>query len=435
MAVSNQFSWRWPYRYNLPIVPDDRYPPDFDPAAAYSRGPVAAALWGAFLGCSWTWVIGMVFPALLLRDHALPGWVVFAVPNVVGAAAMGWVLYRPQRSLTIVRKHGKACHAFTNITVAFHLFVIAWLFSLLFGLAAVPMVVLAIGLCATLGLRNKRSAMLFVAAGLALLSWGAFSYATKMQGAWSLAHWVVPSDQLTRLTTTDLLFFAPCALAGFALCPYLDLTFHRANYSTAPGTGAAAFTFGFGVVFCSMIVFSVCYGAQLLAFIHGEPDAELPGYWLVVLAVHLSLQAGFTITVHVRESIEDPRNKTTWLIAAGGIAVLLGLAARLEALPDHPITGGLTWGEAGYRGFLLLYGTVLPAYVWLMILPRLRGPVSTTGDRAKGVTYVATCVSSYVFGWIAFVQGRFAALLLIVIVFILARIVVELLPRESQGAG
>ena len=410
---------------------NDPYPSIPTPDTPLTRGPCAALFWGAFLGCSWTWVIGMIFPALLLRDYGLWGWVVFAVPNVVGAAAMGAVLSKPERSAKIVREHGQACHWFTVITVAYHLFVIAWLFARLFGLGAVPMVVVAVGLCVAIGMRNKRSAMLFVAAGVALLSWGAFSYAVRMDGAWSLAKFVEPGGEATRLGMTDLLLFLPCSIFGFALCPYLDLTFHRARYSTSPGTGVAAFVFGFGFVFFSMILFSVCYGAQLLPMIQGDPEAELPGYWLVVLAVHLSLQAGFTITVHVRESIENAKANTALLVAMGGLAIMLGLATRIDSLPASPLIGELTGGEAGYRGFLLLYGTVLPAYVWLMMIPRLRGPVSSKGRFAQRVTYAATCFSTYPLGWIAFVQGRSPAIVFIVLIVVVSRVIVEALPRHA----
>lgn len=48
--------------------------------------------WAAYLACSWTWCIGMFLPVLLVRDYGVWGFVVFAVPNVVGAGAMGWVL-------------------------------------------------------------------------------------------------------------------------------------------------------------------------------------------------------------------------------------------------------------------------------------------------------------------------------------------------------
>src|SRR6266404_3216610 len=50
--------------------------------------------WAVFLAVSWTWCIGMFLPVLLVRDYGLWGWIVFAVPNMIGAAAMGWVMHR-----------------------------------------------------------------------------------------------------------------------------------------------------------------------------------------------------------------------------------------------------------------------------------------------------------------------------------------------------
>lgn len=412
-------------------MPDDSHPAIPTRDTPLTRGPWAVVLWGAFLGSSWTWVIGMLFPAMLLRDFGLWGWVVFAVPNVVGAAAMGTVLFRPERSISLVQKHTSACHAFTIVTVGFHLFVVVWLFSRLFGVAAVPMLVAAIGLCAVIGLRNRQTAMLGVAAGATLLSLGCFSYAAQMDGAWSAASngWTLPDGDATRLTRLDLLLFLPCSVFGFALCPYLDLTFHRARASTTPKTGALAFAFGFGIVFASMIVFSICYGGQLLPMINGDLEAKLPGYWLVVLALHLTLQAGFTVTVHVRESIERPAMNTSLLVGFGGLAIMLGLASRLDSLPASSLTGGLTWGEAGYRAFLLLYGTALPAYVWLMMIPT-RGTLTAVGRSARRTIYVATCVSTYALAWIAFVQGRSLAILAIVVIIVVSRLAVDLLPRQ-----
>jgi len=418
-------------RYNLRPVTDTAYPYQPEPGEPLTRGAGAAVLWGAFLGSSWTWVIGMVLPALLLRDYGLLGWIAFAVPNVLGATAMGAVLYRPAWSVAIVRKHAAACQQFSVITVAYHLFVVAWLFGRLFGLAAVPMLVVAIALCATIGFRNRRSAMLIVAAVVTLLSWGCFSWATQGPGAWALTQWAWPAEGVNRLTTFDLWMFVPCALTGFALCPYLDLTFHRARINTSPGTGVAAFAFGFCVVFCLMIVFSICYGGQLLPFVAGESDAELAGFWLVLLGLHLSLQAGFTITVHVRELIEDASANRPWLVAAGGVAILLGLLARLSTLPASPITGGLTWGEAGYRGFLLFYGTIFPAYVWLVMIPT-RGRLTPRARSIRRSLFAGSCGLTYVLGWLAFVMGHSRAIPAIFGVLLVARVVVELLPRETS---
>lgn len=414
---------------------NDHYPIQPEPGEALTRGPWAAVLWGAFLGCSWTWVIGMVLPALLLRDYGLFGWIAFAVPNVIGAALMGLVLLKPQWSVNIVQKHRLACQQFSVITVAYHLFVVAWLLSKLFGHAAVPILVVAIGLCASLGFRNRSIAMLYVAAGVAIVSWGCFSYATQLPGAWTLADWAWPTEGVNRLTKTDLLWFAPCALFGFALCPYLDLTFHRARINTSPGTGVGAFFFGFGIVFCSMIVFSICYGAKLLPFIQGDADAELTGAWLVILAIHLTLQAAFTVTVHVREMMEDRKANIPWLVTAGGIAILLGLFARISVLPDHPITGGLSWGEAVYRGFLLFYGTVLPGYVWLIMIRPIRGQLSGLSNELRNLTYAICCGLSLALGWVGFTIGETGKLPYLFGVFIVGRIVVELLPRESGQAA
>jgi len=378
----------------------------------------------------------MVFPALLLRDYGLYGWFVFAIPNVLGAAAMGLVLYRPQWSATIVRNHRAACQNFTVITVAFHLFVVAWLFSKLFGLAAVPMLVVAVALCASLGMRNRNTAMLFVAVGVAVMSWGCFSWATQAPGAWALADWAWPTAGINRLTKTDLLWFTPAAFFGFALCPYLDLTFHRARINTSPGTGVAAFALGFGIVFCSMIVFSVCYGAQLLPFIQGEEDAELSGLWLVLLAIHLTLQAGFTITVHVREAMEDSQANLPWLVVAGALAILLGLAARFEGLPAFPrLLADLSWGEAGYRVFLLFYGTVLPGYVWLIMIPRLRGPLTAVGKDLRIFIYSIVCGISLALAWVGFGMGDSKTLPYLFAVFIAGRVAVELLPKADAATS
>ena len=95
-----------------------------------SAGPL---VWAAFLGCSWTWCIGMFLPVLLVRDYGVWGWVVFAVPNVLGAAAMGWVLSDPARSSQLVERHRAACVCFSLITIVFHVFFVRWLVGRMLG--------------------------------------------------------------------------------------------------------------------------------------------------------------------------------------------------------------------------------------------------------------------------------------------------------------
>src|SRR4051812_22981962 len=57
-----------------------------DNESQQGESPTRPVLWAIFLGVSWTWVIGMFLPVLLVRDYGLLGWVVFAIPNVIGAA-------------------------------------------------------------------------------------------------------------------------------------------------------------------------------------------------------------------------------------------------------------------------------------------------------------------------------------------------------------
>src|SRR5688572_9226592 len=80
-----------------------------------------------FLAASWTWVIGMFLPVLLVREYGVWAWVIFAIPNCVGAAAMGWTLRTPVQSRDMVDAHAVACRAFSLVTIAFHVFVVGWI--------------------------------------------------------------------------------------------------------------------------------------------------------------------------------------------------------------------------------------------------------------------------------------------------------------------
>src|SRR5882724_1907679 len=96
----------------------------------HSAQPLA---WAAFLACSWTWCIGMFLPVLMVRDFGLLGWIVFAVPNIVGAAAMGWVLSKPGTAQRLAKDHALACQCFSTVTVTFHCFFVGWIVRAMLG--------------------------------------------------------------------------------------------------------------------------------------------------------------------------------------------------------------------------------------------------------------------------------------------------------------
>src|SRR6185437_16162306 len=97
------------------------------------RSRLLALGWAAFVAVSWTWCIGMYLPVLMIRDFGLGAWFVFAIPNIVGAAALGWVLHRPGAAAELSRRHWPAAVAFSIVTVLFHAFFVGWIVRALIG--------------------------------------------------------------------------------------------------------------------------------------------------------------------------------------------------------------------------------------------------------------------------------------------------------------
>ena len=351
-------------------------------------GPLRAIVWAFFLGCSWTWVIGMCFPVLLVRDHGIAGWWVFAIPNVLGAAAMGWVLTRTGAD-TIRRNHPGALRWFSDVTLAFHVFVFFWLGHALFGPAAWAAVLLPLAFWPAPRRHLLGRWLPWAAIPVALLSWGAFqmlgplaNQAPGLDGTLARQPWHgIRGESIAgdwRRNDGAVLFFLAPSILGFLLCPYLDASFNRARAALGRGPGRAAFTLGFGFVFASMIVLSLVYAGMIEPLWRTDPptaDRLLSPAWRIILGVHMLVQGAFTVCVHLRERGElDPEqhqlSPLTVLIAA---ALLLAAAAanplRLEVLGTLEQTLGQSLGEWGYRVFLLAYGAIFPGYVWLRVLP------------------------------------------------------------------
>ncbi|BAM02541.1 hypothetical protein [Phycisphaera mikurensis] len=394
------------------------------------RGPEAAVLWAFFLGCSWTWIIGMFFPVLLVRDFGLWGWVAFATPNAAGAAAMGWVLRTPQAAASLREKHAGAVRGFTDVTLAFHVLVLLWLGYRLFGPAvlaalAVPTLILPAARRRAWGARLP-----LLAIGVALLSWGCFFFMTGLPDASLGASFAAPAGLPDRLGPEALLAFGFAAAVGFACCPYLDATFLRARAATDAATGRTAFTLGFLGVFLSMIVGSLLYAGLLIPAFAGE-DPALPPVWSIVLGLHVLVQVVFTLACHLRERGDlDPDGRHLFVPAA---LVLLALLAvlfgdhRLAWLAGPGRPAGPTVGEAAYRLFLLAYGMVFPAYVWLCVLRR--GPL----HRGVLVRFAVTASVAMGLGVAGFIAGRWPFLLGALAVVTVAKAVPVMAPPAARA--
>jgi hypothetical protein len=301
--------------------------------------------------------------------------VVFAVPNCLGAAAMGWTISSAQASARLVESHRAACRAFSFVTITFQLFFAAWVVRRISPIggglaitAAVAAFIYAIG--AWRGDRGWRLA----AAGAASISLAAMIF--------GFAHHVIPAFPPPRRASMDLLWLALVCAFGFALNPYFDLTFHRARQliGGAPSDADAsdrndqrparfAFGFGFGVLFLIMIAFTLAYsGAAMRLPIRGAAAWML--FW------HLSVQLGFTVAAHARElCAHDSADRFTCRACAAALVGAVLIAAALAAFPARAVfLRGMDSGEFIYRALMSFYGLIFPAYAWICMCPTWRAP-------------------------------------------------------------
>lgn len=342
--------------------------------------------WSAFLGCSWTWCIGMFLPALLVRDYGVVGWIIFAIPNVIGAAAMGAVLQEARASRRFVDKHRAACTAFSAVTILFHIFFLAWVVRGLVG-PAVAWLALPFTIVFLWALWTDRRAT--VTGWLVLLcSLAIFAASVGIAPP--------PPAPFTTFGTAPLANFlgltAVCFF-GFTFCPYLDLTFHRARRATGRNNGVTAFFAGFGGCFAVMIIFSLWYARWLI-----------PGNWALLprrlawlIALHMLIQSAFTIAAHIRSMVADWRIGSGRGLLLGGLpAVALLVAYSLGKTPTRP---GITPGEMVYTLFLGFYGLIFPGYVWICATGRGRE------TRAPLAWMLALLAAAPLF-WFGFVDGR-----------------------------
>jgi len=342
---------------------------------------VAATMgWGFYLAVSWTWVIGMVLPALLLRDFGWWSLAVFLVPNAIGAALMGTVLRDAKAAERLRNTHDRAIRLFSVVTIAFHLTFVGLVVRVLpaepmGGIGAALAVLALVAGAAGLLMRVPTARWPLVAAITTAIS--------AAVAAWLLARGgpiVVPEPAWGK---TAALWLAPILCFGFLLCPALDPTFHR-MVQASPSRHAFAV---FGVVFAGML------GLTLLIWL--RRPAALPA----VALVHLGVQTIFTCAVHARALRGHARAVGR---ADHGLAALGLVAAAAAGLLA---TDGS--GEGVYLRILAAYGLLFPLYVWVFVLPPR--PVRLDG-RSIALAAAAAAILAPAFE-AAFVHGRTAWLI------------------------
>jgi hypothetical protein len=378
--------------------------------------------WAVFLGMSWTWCIGMFLPVLMVRQFGAWGWVAFAIPNVVGAAAMGWTLRDASASARVVANHMLACSAFSAVTIIFQISFVGWIVQALVGhWGALISVGVAV---AVIFLRKWRWGDLLTGTVVLAISLSAIAMAPKLANG-VISAGFPPFSGFDR----DLGSLSSVLVLGFLLCPYLDLTFHRARQATSPRGGAAAFTIGFAGPFLLMIVFTLWYARLLIPLSLGRhPSLPTALSWLI--AVHLAVQCGYTIGVHWRamgwgrQVAADPGRMLGGLV--GFAAALFPLLASNIAVRYVPLR--MTQQELVYRLFLAFYGLIFPAYVWLCMIPH-RGAAP---ERRQVRLFLLAILAAAPMYWLGFVEGDMKWLVPGVGVVLAMRIPLLFEPRRHR---
>lgn len=323
---------------------------------------VRALGWGIYCASSWTWCIGMFLPVVLLDRYGWWGFLFFAIPNVLGCAAMGYLIGSGARSVAMVHRHLMAMRWFSRITIVYHAFFVAFIAYVIWPETAGHVLVVP-----------GAVAVLLIAAGvlrmLPLATWPAVAAGAYLVSLNTL--FTLGTEPLAEIAWTgargvaDIVWLGPVIAIGFLCCPWLDLTFHRARQ--ASGT---PHTFGvFGLTFAVMIVMTCIYATAF--------PSQLPA---VVLA-HLAVQSVFTVGAHWRELAATAPVRQGGGTTDGALLFIVCLVVAgmvwLTALADDRYAAGVDW----YLRILVFYGLVFPVYVVWWMRPGA-APLNHRGMRA-----------------------------------------------------
>jgi hypothetical protein len=317
----------------------------------------------------------------MLQRFGWPGFIAFAIPNVLGCAAFGYVLKNRAQSEAIVARHSTAMVWFSVITVAYQIF---FMFFLLADVFALP---------GELGLVPLLSASIVMGLGLVLsflpdrdwLVLGLITYAVSVTafaviGAQPLegVNWVGERNMASLLWLTPTLFF------GFLLCPYLDLTFHRAIQRSPSRHSFAVF----GLAFAAMLVLSSTMWAMR--------PVMLP----MMAIAHIVAQLTFTAGAHLREIRLSPAlSGVNRLLAMVGPFVVVVMMEVVRSLGSIHHAG---FGPNAYIRWLVFYGLLFPAYVAMF----MRSGMDDANRKVNRAVFWVVVVLSVPLYEIGFVQGR-----------------------------
>lgn len=304
----------------------------------------------------------MYLPVLLYDRYGWRGAVVFAVPNLLGILVFGRVVRTAAMSRAMTIAQRPAMTWFSIVTIAFHVFFLAWIWPVELQTGAIGPVVfsLAVFVVSLLTAQLRDGALLrcgiaVLAVSLGMLVLSLVDLGQIAQGGAGIAPTAARSAVWPAGDPRASIFLLPVLSLGFLMCPYFDLTFHRAYQAVGGGrNGTRTFTV-FAFLFAVMLAFTAVYSVTGLTW---------------VVTIHITCQSWITMTLHLRElgKVRSRRGP----LAMRRIVRLLPLLALVPAV--LPLVDYLHW--------YAFYGIVFPAIGMLVIVRRHwlhRRPASPLG--------------------------------------------------------
>ena len=366
------------------------------------RGACSTIGWGLYCASSWTWCIGMFLPIILLRDFGWSAFWVFAIPNVVGCTAFGYVL-NAKRSKALIQSHARPIRLFALTTVVYQIFFIGYGTSIyLFSDGSLaedfwPVLGVVLTLCAAAAAFALRGDLFWMIFGVCAAIAAIIFYAITLSFTGGYAEASGPENGFT------IAWGAPLIIIGFLLNPYLDPTFHRARQK-APSRHAFLV---FGIVFSFMLAFSSLtfdpktLGPIILPVIMGQ--------WMIQLV--------YTIGANLKEIAHLPHARigASLMFLA---AVLIGTVAGLPGIADERI----------YLSLLGIYAVPFPLYAITAIAA---GPMHPM-PRFANILIIVLSLAIAPATWMGFVHLQTPWLLAAIVAMLVGGTIIGIIVRKKR---
>ena len=346
----------------------------------------------------------MYLPVYLAKDFGALSFLVFAIPNIIGAAAVPFLLRSAPAVRTFALRHLEAIRAFAFATILFHIvFLSGFMPTGILGLdLGVGGITVVMALLVGVSSRPRATTMAVGVWALSLI----LALCAILAARKGLYYSMPPVHGTYSLL--QLAMASPAIIIGFLLCPLLDGTFLATREFHGLRT-ERIFLLAFLALFPALILITLGYAGRILT-------NHALSYFLFV---HLALQSGFTIGVQwwalrwlrtlraerPAEAVAAIDGAHRWggriLLAAVGLSFGAAMFAQNFGVSLH---ADLSPQRLAYDLMLSLYGLVFPAYLMAIAVPPL------IGRRGCAWVFLGALAVAGPLYWIAAMDHRYWAM-------------------------